>query len=350
MAGLVLPLLLAEGILQLLDKPSNVEQVGWKYQGERVNEVNELGFRGKSITYNDDDTVILLIGDSQVEADGVAFQEMPENLLQHHLGNHYKVFTIGASGYGNDQQLIALQAYFSRYRADQVVLWQTFDNDLWNNTFPTHIPHNGKPKPTFRLENERLIGPLTDFANRYTSSVKLMFLINRTFGDGADDEWETLLPMAYRPSYLWKGDADSTLDPQFGGSLNEDFSTEKNHYAVRFFPKSARTDYSIALTHMLLHEIKELATANGATCRLFNVDLKDFNPRFSQDTTIYVIGENYYFSSLTQRLKNMKKTNEGLDWFSIGVYHDQWSISGADPHLNASTNDEVMHILADSLR
>lgn len=343
-------MLLAEGILQLLDKPSSIEQVGWKYQGERINEVNELGFRGKSITYNEDDTIIVLVGDSQVEADGVAFEEMPENLLQQHLGDHYKVFTIGASGYGNDQQLIALQEYFKQYRADQVVLWQTFDNDLWNNTFPTHIPHNGEPKPTFRLENEKLIGPFTDFAGMYTSSIKLILLLKRAMGDGPDDEWETLLPMAYRPSYLWKGDAESTLDPQFGGSANENFTTEKNHYAVRFFPTSARTDYSIALTHTLLHKIQDLTTAHGAPFRLFNVDLKDFNPSFSQDTTIYVIGKDYYFSSLTRRIKNMKKTNEGLDWFSIGVYHDHWSISGADPHLNASTNDEVMQILADSLR
>ena len=55
--------LLAELVLQVLDKPSpNVS--GWRFTG-RDSEKNQLGFRGQPIRYTTDDFVIVLLGDSQ---------------------------------------------------------------------------------------------------------------------------------------------------------------------------------------------------------------------------------------------------------------------------------------------
>lgn len=108
--------------------------------------------------------MIILLGDSQAEAKFCcAYKWMPERRLEHYLNSHHnkkvKVFTLAAAGYGQDQQLLVLKEYFQRYRANLVVLWQTPQNDVWNNMFPTHWPKNGTPKPTFVLKNGELDGP-----------------------------------------------------------------------------------------------------------------------------------------------------------------------------------------------
>jgi hypothetical protein len=127
-----------------------------------VEERNEFGFRGQPVDNGDGDFVILLVGDSQVEAVAVPLERMPERLLEAHLrelGRPARVFTLGARGYGQDQQLLMLEKYFEQRRADLILLWFTPGNDVWNNLFPTHWPANGQPKPTFWLENGGLRGP-----------------------------------------------------------------------------------------------------------------------------------------------------------------------------------------------
>ena len=93
---------------------------GWRSNANRLEE-NELGFRGHSIHYSPDDFVIVLLGDSNVQANACAYDWMPECRLEEHLkrmGRVVKVFTIGANGYGQDQELMAIEEYFGRYRAD----------------------------------------------------------------------------------------------------------------------------------------------------------------------------------------------------------------------------------------
>ena len=132
---------------------------GWKSLAVTT-EQNQLGFRGRQFDYKPDDYVIVLLGDSQVEATALAFDAMPERLLERHLGSaNIKVFSVGAGGYGQDQQLLALQEYFATYRANLVVLWQTPGNDVWNNVFRTHM-YNRNAKPTFWIdESGDLCGP-----------------------------------------------------------------------------------------------------------------------------------------------------------------------------------------------
>src|SRR5688572_4684118 len=136
--SLFVGLLIAEVALRVLNTP-NPATSGWRAQ-LTVKEQNQLGFRGQSIEYAEDDFVIVMIGDSYVEAQSCAYEWMPERRLQSYLnalGKRVKVFSVGASGYGQDQELLGLRDYFKQFRADMVILWETPINDIWNNVFPT---------------------------------------------------------------------------------------------------------------------------------------------------------------------------------------------------------------------
>ena len=93
--------------------------------------------------------------------------------------HRYKVFSLGSLGYGNDQELLALQEYFREFRADKVVLWQTFNNDVWNNMFHTNMPKDGNMKPTFLLIKGQLVGPnynlLDTIMNPPTTKLELVW-------------------------------------------------------------------------------------------------------------------------------------------------------------------------------
>lgn len=348
--GISFPILIVELILQLIDRPKSETTIGWKYQGKHPNEINQLNFRGKKIEFSESDSIILLVGDSQSEADAMSFENLPENILQKKLGNKYKVFSLGAAGYGNDQQLLSLLQYFKNYKAHKVILWQTFDNDLWNNTFPTHMPNNGKPKPTFTVSDNKLLYPNDKIGSKINlSKFKLKALLDRILQEGLDDAFESFLPKPYQASYLYKGEYSDILDSDNKHVRNENFKNEKNHYSTRFFPTSFRTKYSIKLTNLILKEIEKTCLKNKAEFHVFNVDLKDYNPKFSQDTTIYKIDDEFYFSSLSNRLRNMDSTNKDLQWSKIPLFIDDWAVSSSDPHLNAKSNGIVMNFVADSL-
>lgn len=165
-------------ILSVTNKPSN-HIWGWRYHGKRTEEINQLGFRGQRINYDKQDYVVLLVGDSQVQSATCVFEKMPERRLEDHLsiitGKAIRVFSLGAGGYGQDQQLLALKEFFRDYSADLVVVWETPGNDVWNNMFPTHWPKDGTPKPTFWLDgNDKLKGPKVSYSKfRILSLIKM---------------------------------------------------------------------------------------------------------------------------------------------------------------------------------
>src|SRR5205807_8778367 len=179
-ASVLFGLFVAEGMLRWLNKPRPAIS-GWKAVDASAKERNQLGFRGQQIQYADDDFVIVMLGDSQVEAKACAYEWMPERRLQFYLAEsnrRVKVFSVGASGYGQDQQLLALREYFDKFKANLVLLWETPVNDVWNNVFPSSMPAAGTPKPTFWLENGQLRGPSEQIGQviREASRVKLIEL------------------------------------------------------------------------------------------------------------------------------------------------------------------------------
>jgi hypothetical protein len=204
--------------LQLIDYPSR-PSMGWNwtkspYKDDSFvsDQVNELGYRGQSITYDNRDYVVFLLGDSFVEAGAQSQKVQPERILQFIL-NRYgianaRVYYLASAGWSLDQELIALQRFFARYRADAVVHWMTRSNDFWEagniDRSVTSVP--GPLKPTFVLTHDGTLSPYVVSAFRF----KIIHLVNlflvQLFGSNPGNssiavrEYESRLPSPARIS------------------------------------------------------------------------------------------------------------------------------------------------------
>ena len=358
--------LLAEMALQIIGKPSAAVS-GWRFRG-RPSETNQLGFRGQPIRYGSDDFVVVLLGDSQVEGYGCAFEWMPERRLQHYLSDKVrkgsgkvKVFTLGTEGYGQDQQLLVLQEFYRSHRADMVVLWQTPGNDVWNNMFPTHWPTNGWPKPTFTLTNNELSGPTENMGDPVKrTNLKLLALLDRVVPIfDRDGYWEKHLPEPYVPATTHQGpvcdDWQQRYDHDVGYMRNENLQTEKSHLAMSLTPVSKRTQYGLDLTRRLLREIDHTVRKNGGRFVVFNVDASE-NQAYVRpecggaDEIVRRLNGKYYKTSQTQYRENVKYINEALVSVTIPVTVSAWRRGPDDGHLNEHAVDQVMQDLAGKLR
>ncbi len=349
-----IPVVFIELILQLLDKPKYQQNinVGWRYQGTDKDQINQEGFRGKKIDYTDQDFVVVLLGDSQVESESSKFGEMPEDILQNKLkekGVPAKVFSLGAGGYGNDQELLALKKYFQNYRADLVVQWITPSNDIWNNLFPTHIPKDGQPKPTFRIENNRLVGPNIPMDSLFfkNSPFKLIHLIQRVFMNpvkGMDEKYEKLyLPDPYKPMENYDGTITYWDYP-----ATENFENEKTHVSNSFTPVSQRQAYGIMLTNLLNKEIQKTCKENGANYYGIDREEKPGSYSFNGENVLERNGKYYKISYKTIN-ENTDKIMEGLPFIKLPLSVKDWRVSEDNGHLNKAANMQVISELADSL-
>jgi len=328
---------------------------GWKSHAP-ADQQNELGFRGRRIAYAPGDYVVVLLGDSQVEAMALPPDAMPERRLEAYLDSPKgttRVFSVGTGGYGQDQELLALEEYFRKYRADLVVLWETPGNDVWNNVFKTHMA-NRNPKPTFWLDrsgalrgpSESLLQPLAD------SRIVVASLWARAFGlPWRDKSWERRLPEPYAPFAQYAGPVRTEWQERWNTNLgrmrDENLDTEKSHMAVMLAPRSKRMQFGLDLTHALMERIRELVTANHAKLVVFYVDTHDF---VSEDDQVYVLNKKYYRVSKHQFEANWNYVNRGFDVEMIPVTETDWRVGPDDGHLNARTTEQVMANLAQRLR
>ena len=355
LAGSLFAGLLGAVVLQVGYRPPPVVS-GWKAFAPQ-NQLNELGFRGRRLQYAPDEYVIVLLGDSQVEGMAFPFDAMPERRLQAHLdlpNRKVKVFSLGAGGYGQDQELLVLQEYFQKYRADLVVLWETPGNDVWNNVFKTHMA-NRNPKPTFWLDasgalrgpSESLLQPLA------TSRVVVASLWERAFGlPWRDKTWERQLPEPYAPLDRYVGPArtewQERWDANRGRMRDEALETEKSHMSVMLTPRSKRMQYGLDLTHALIGRIEQLVTAHHGRFVVFYVDNEhDF---VSDDEHVYALNGKYYRVSKCQFVANWNYVNRGFDSEAIQLTEKNWRVGPEDGHLNAQATDQVMAALAGRLR
>lgn len=354
-SGIVLALAVAEGLLRLAYNPPPVSS-GWICSSSvPPQERNQIGFRGHPIAYGDSTIVIVLLGDSQVEAAHLAWGWMPECRLEHHLenllGSDVEVVSIAAQGYGQDQQLLALEHYFRFFRADMVLVWETPANDLWNNTFPTHWPANGWAKPTFRVVDGRLSGPSERLGESLPRpSLRLLMLAESVFGPAdRDGEWEAFLPPAYEPDSVWSGDFltdwQERFDTDLGLMRDENLATEKSHLAIYLTPESPRMTYSIELTRLLLAGIDSLSRANGARTAAFAVDGPP-DPTGDVEEATYVLNGMYYHVSRRQYESCVARINEGMEFYSILLGIEDWKMGPLDSHLNEHATDVLMEDLA----
>lgn len=366
LASSALTLLAVEAALRLADKPGWDSEIraGWKSQAADRNS-NELGYRGQPIRYTDRDIVVVLLGDSQVESEACPRDMMPERYLEKHLSRRdprFRVFTLGSSGYGNDQEYLALKEYFKTYRADAVVLWETFPNDVWNNVFPTNWPRDGVIKPTFRLEHGSLQGPSYQLGEliRRPARTKIGVLVNRWLHPqkGLDEAWERYLPKPYEPLARYDGKYVTDWDPSDPNNKNpylqfENLKNEKTHFSVDLYPRSERMQYGLDLTRKLLGRISDTAAEHRSSFFIFAV-LNPDEQRMSKnkdadDVIVHKRDGLFYRTSFKQTMANMAYANEGYTFFTLPVLLDKWKVSDTDRHLNCAANDQVMRDLAAKL-
>jgi hypothetical protein len=327
---------------------------GWRSFAPAA-EQNELGFRGRVLKYSKDDYVIVLLGDSNVEAMALAFDSMPERFLEsglNSLGKKVKVFSVGTGGYGQDQELLALEEYFRKYRADLVVLWRTPGNDVWNNVFNTHMA-NRNPKPTFWLDAGSLRGPSETLGQPLADSRIVVFAMwQRIFSlPRRDKTWEDRLPKPYAPLDHYDGPVNmgwqERWDVNRGRMRDENLATEKSHMAVMLAPRSKRMEYGLDLTRALTRRIEQAVAAQNGKLVLFDVDTHSFA---SDEDEIFALNGKYYRFSKRQFEVNWSDVSRGFDTEVIPVTVNDWRVGPEDGHLNRQATDQVMRDLARRLQ
>lgn len=233
---------------------------------------------------------------------------MPERMLEAHLGQAtlarpVKVFSLASSGWGNDQQLFALERYFQTHRADVVLIWATPSNDFWENTFLDRnvMATAGHIKPTFLLNSTELEGPFF-VGDLYLSRSRVTELLlrawlrltGRTKEQYMLDQWVELLPSATRrpvegdvvrcssyPIIDQKEFLKSlfTLSQRRGVTVHtkEDVENSRSHFSPFIEPRSERDKYLIDITRALLERIKQVATKHGAMFRVIYPVRRELN-------------------------------------------------------------------------
>ena len=355
----LISLVLAETALRMLDRP-HAPAVGWKWEGD-PGEANEFGFRGHRRTAQAD-TTVLLLGDSQVQGlPSLPFHAMPEVFLAEALKQltkrEFHIVSVGSSGWGQDQQILALEKYLREIKPRDVALWFQPVNDFWNNTFPTHFPKDGLPKPTFWLEGDALRGPNTPWmATSGRHAWYLLRLWDRARGFPqfiTDEEWEARLPPPYQADPC-DGQCEGSLRdfvaqqrgispqdvPYFSG---EDFSNEKTHYSISLYPGSPRLAYSVKLTRALLLEISKVCQENGARLTVFYIDDRRLIP--DEPTNFEVGGKKITLSGASARAL-INEVLTGIPTLRIQGLPANSTTSNTDSHLNEAGNKYVMSELA----
>jgi hypothetical protein len=360
-AGIAVAVTAAEITLRLLDLPRE-QPVGWAWRGDPV-ERNELGFRGHRAEGVANDDTIMLVGDSQVETT-LPFEHMPEVLLGSALraltGRATRVVSVGATGWGQDQQLLALRRALPLIRPRMVVLWFTPGNDVWNNTFPTHMPKDGWPKPTFWLEGDTLRGPHADWGTAYRPpGPRLLRAWRRILQRPmyvTDAEWESKLPPAYSGGAVPPGPVRSLAEfgaAQFEVSVaeieaafaTENFENEKTHASLALTPRSPRLEYSLRLTRALLGEIARLCNQHGATFLVFHVDMSKYAKLPEEPTPFMISGRVVTLSNAAEQAA-IREVLADVPNLVLSGYRPQFRISKVDGHLNEEGNRYFMTALA----
>jgi len=361
------------GRLQKIQKVEKIESGwGWKNSPLRYlqphsadTQINELGLRGQAFQYNDKDLVVLLLGDSQVEAAASSFSQIPEALLEKELSNKYskpvKVFSLAASGWGQDQQLLALKQYFKKYRADLVLVWATPVNDFWENAYPDRgtTSQAGNIKPSFRLHDGVLKGPYFEDISYYYHSALLQFIVqilqDQTINQTILESWMRKLP---EDNITTSSDSCSNTRELYQdeffrnlGSLDltkgytivspEDVPKGRTHFSPQLLPESLISNYQIEITRQLIQKIQSISLENSAEFFVFYPVREDLDDRMKVVHCIKTLDGKYYsYKSDNVALLQKLELKDRLKIIRIQG-GDENIVSREDRHLNAIGNGKV---------
>jgi hypothetical protein len=358
-------------------------------------EANQFGFRGRKIEYSDEDYVVLLVGDSQVEAAASYFEELPETILERYLKTitqkNVRVFSIGASGWSQDQQLLALREYFQRFRANLVVLWHTPINDFWENAFPDRSPQDtqdgaGHLKPVFFLDDQQggqrielFHPPLSEHmalhilhrSNMGRILLKLAVALgildikNIQLNELALRAWLSVIPPAEGHETVTQSQCPAEIVPEWkftdyyddytGRALtiatDEAIEESRSHLTPFLEPLSLRDQYTKRITRALIGSMKALVELNGAKFLVFAPELT-FNgvPFFSEVRCAKKDGKFYRVNSDLLAPMEAWKASVNFEKLIIEIGHyglESVTVDRRDGfHLNLLGNKLVMEALA----
>ncbi|MCA9499873.1 MAG: SGNH/GDSL hydrolase family protein [Nitrospira sp.] len=387
MGSTIVAIFIMEAILRGIGIPVKLNS-GWGWEnsaGRKLSKYNALttnqfGFRGQTIDYHPDDYVVLLVGDSQVEAYAGRPEHMPEQFLQELLASQLhkpvKVFSLASSGWGQDQQLLAIQAYFRDYRADLVLLWATPGNDFWENAFPDRsaTPQAGPLKPTFRLIDDELYGPyFTSGSYLHNSAIAQLIetvianIQQETLEQRILRRWLQEMPSSHKHhklenEYICEGltvinqveffNTIFDLNNEIGYIVKsgEDFLHSRSHFSPFMIDPSRRDEYLIAVTESLLWHVKKEVEKNKAKFLVFYPVRDDFDKRGLQMVKCVTDSQGNIFRVSLDYISRLRGviSSEDLVVFDLPG-GNEIVVSPNDRHLNDLGNELVMKKLSLSL-
>jgi len=409
-------IIVLEGVLATVRpiKPlwnSDLSKLGWRWsespyraaliasglRGPRFwseHEANQLEFRGQKIEYGDEDYVVLLVGDSQVEAAAAYFEDLPEAVLERYLNKttpkKVRVFSIATSGWSQDQQLLALREYFQQFRANLVVLWHTPGNDFWENTFPDRSTSPvkagaGHLKPTFLFVNDQPNSQRIELFHPPLPEQTALSILHRSnmgrvvlkllAGLGILDirnlqpnelalrAWLPLIPPTEGHQIVSQSQCPAEIVPQsrftryydeYSGraltmEATEAIEESRSYFTPFLESLSLRDQYSIRITGALVEQMKALAELNRAKFQVFAPEFT-FNgvPFFSEircakkDDKFYRVNSDLLAPMEALEPDNFVKLKVEIGRYGLRSVVDR----GDEYHLNLLGNDLVMEALA----
>lgn len=383
----IVAIFIMEALLRGIGIPATLNS-GWGWEnsaGRKLSKydaltTNQFGYRGQSIHYQADDYVVLLVGDSQVEAYAGRPEHMPEQFLQESLTSQLhkpvKVFSLASSGWGQDQQLMAIQEYFRVYRADLVLLWATPGNDFWENAFPDRsaTPQAGPLKPTFRLVDQKLYGPYFT-SGSYLHNSAIVQLVESVLANIKKEtleqrilrRWLQEMPSSHKThklenEYVCEGmtvvnqveffNTIFELNDNIGYTVKsgQDVLNSRSPFSAYMLDPSRRDEYLVAITESLLWHVKEEVEKKHSKILVFYPVREDFDKRGMQMIKCVSDSQGNIFRvslDYTSRLKDII-SSEDLVIFDLPG-GNEIVVSSNDRHLNDLGNELVMKKLSLSL-
>ncbi len=345
---MVLALLAADVACRLLGQPPRRGPLAWKVKWQPM---NTLGFRGPEPASAKKLPRLLLLGDSQVEAVSLQdFSQAPGPQLQRLLagrGHRWEVVSVGAGGWGTDQQYLALRHLFARLKPDAVALFATLENDAVENL---HCKGAGGPKPTFRLDPQgRLVPPDASLwlppgaPPRYG----LWPLLRRALGPGlpTDPQWDRTMPEPTPAEATSNGEPMTAFFKELYGFAPKvklwDLETARSGYAVFRHPLPPRVKHALALQQALLAAMSDLCAQKGVPLYVFKQRDVRMQQRW-EGKTLTLEGRALTFSpAAAERRFRQMMARLKLPYLDVQLDHREHSMLPADPHLSGAGYQEL---------